>query len=455
MRAHHHLAALGLGVLLAACGGKNENPPPTSPPPATTAPAEPATKPSEMETGVAPAEADATAEATAPAEADAGATAAPPAAGEPVEVVLWHSYRAGELDAFNQVVDNYNKSQNEVHIRSQAIPYDPFVDKITITVPRGQGPDLFIFAHNMIGNWVEKGVLEPISGKVEGDYLKQFLPDSVKALVYRKNLYGLPIAFKSLVMFYNKDLLPEAPATMEELVPKVKALQTDDRSGIVYQAGGLYFHAMWIYAFGGQIFNDEHKPAFATPEQVQAVEYVRGLHFDQGVVPGGITGSNVTSLFNQGNAVVVFNGPWFRPEIQGVNYGVATIPTVDGKTPKPMLGIEAVFVTKTSEKKEAALKAAMYLAGAESAKVRMEVGKQPVCQQETLEAGAKADPVMNVFMEQAKNAVLMDSTPEMQVLWTPADIAIAAGIFVKDRDPKAELDKAQAKMEADIGKLGQ
>lgn len=448
------IVALGLALGLAACGGKTEQPPPTAPP-ATTAPAQPETAPSEMAPGVAPSEADAGAAATAPAAADAApAAAVPPVGGKPTEVVLWHSYRAGEADAFNQVVDNYNKSQSEVRIRSQAIPYDPFVDKITITVPRGQGPDLFIFAHNMIGNWVEKGVLEPLSGKVGGEYLQQFLPDSVKALVYRKNLYGLPIAFKSLVMFYNKDLLPDPPKTMEELVPRVKALQTADRSGIVYQAGGLYFHAMWIYAFGGQIFDDEHKPAFSTPEQVAALEYVRGLHFKEGVLPGGITGSNVTSLFNKGNAVVVFNGPWFRPEIDGVNYGVTTIPTVDGKTPKPMLGIEAIFLTKTSTRKDAALKAAMYLAGAESAKVRLEVGNQPVCQQAALEAGAETDPVMKVFMEQAKDAVLMDSTPEMQVLWTPADIAISAGIFVADRKPETELAKAQAKMEADLAKLG-
>jgi arabinogalactan oligomer/maltooligosaccharide transport system substrate-binding protein len=85
-------------------------------------------------------------------------------------------------------------------------------------------------------------VLEPLSGKVDGETLKQFVPEAVKAMVYRKNLYGLPMAFKSLVMFYNKKLLPEPPATMEDLVAKVNALQTDERYVIVYQAGGLYFH---------------------------------------------------------------------------------------------------------------------------------------------------------------------------------------------------------------------
>lgn len=441
------LALIATFSLFAACGDKKPPPPPA---PTTEAPA-PA--PSTVD-AAAPAP-DAAAPAPDAAAPDA-ATPAPDAgapAGKPVDIVLWHSYRAGELDAFNQVVDTYNKSQSEVHVEAQAIPYDPFVDKVTITVPRGQGPDLFIFAHNMIGNWVEKGVLEPISGQIDPELLKQYMPQSVKALVYRKNLYGLPMAFKSLVMFYNKKLLPEAPKTMEELVEKVKPLQKpDERYGIVYQAGGLYFHAMWIHAFGGQIFDDNHVPAFDTPGHLAALEYVRGLHMKDKVLPKGISGFMVTSLFNEGNAAVVFNGPWFTAEIEGVDYGTAMIPTVQGKQPKPMLGIEAMFVTKTSKHKEAALKAAIYLAGEASAKVRMETGKQPVCNQAVLAAGAEKDPQMKVFMEQADQAVLMDSSPEMQLLWTPGDTAISAGIFVEDRKPADELKKAQAKMVADISK---
>jgi arabinogalactan oligomer/maltooligosaccharide transport system substrate-binding protein len=240
---------------------------------------------------------------------------------------------------------------------------------------------------------------------------------------------------------------------MEALVAAVKPLQKhDERYGIVYQAGGLYFHAMWIHAFGGKVFDDDHVPAFDTPEQVAALEYVRGLHMKEKVLPKGISGFMVTSLFNEGNAAVVFNGPWFTAEIEGVDYGTRTIPTVQGKQPAPMLGIEALYITKTSQHKDAALKAALYLAGADSARERMTTGRQPVCHQAVLAEGAAKDPQMDVFMQQAEHAVLMDSSPEMQLLWTPADIAIAAGIFVEDRNPAAELKKAQAKMMADIGK---
>lgn len=454
----HALVPTLAALAFAACGGKEAPKPdaaaPTTPPPETSAAAD-AAAPTPTD-AAAPSPADAAAPAPSP---DAAAAPAPDVAaaaptGPSTEVVLWHSYRGKEAEALEKVVEAFNGSGQGVTIRSQAIPYDPFVDKVTITVPAGTGPDLFIFAHNMVGNWVEKGVLEPLSGQVPPETLKEFMPESVKALVYRKNLYGLPLAFKSLVMFYNKKLLPEPPATMEELIPKLQALKAPDRYLLVYQAGGLYFHSMWFQAFGGRVFDDSHVPAFDTPEHLKGLQYVRDLHMKHKILEKGISGFMVTSLFNEGNAVVVFNGPWFLAEIEGpVDYGIAPLPSVEGHPLKPMLGIESVFVTKTSKHKEAALKAAMYLASAASAKVRMEIGRQPVTHLATLEEGAKTDDQMRVFMEQSKNAVLMDASPEMQLLWTPGDNAISAGIFVEDRNPKDELAKAQKKMVDAIGAM--
>lgn len=367
------------------------------------------------------------------------------------DLVLWHTYRGQEQVTFDAVIADYNRAHPEAPIRAQAIPYDPFIDKVTISVPRGQGPDLFVGPHNTIGTWVEKGVLEPLTGRVTTAELDVYLPESVRALVYRKNLYGLPLTFKTLVMFYNKALLPEPPATMEALVPKLAALQADPgrgkRFGLVYQAGGLYFHAMWVHAFGGTLFDAAHRPAFDTPAQRAALDFVRGLHQDAGVLPSGVNGFMVTSLFNEGNAAVVFNGPWFAAEIgKGVDYGMAPIPTVQGRHPAPFLGVEAVFIAKHSQRKAAALDAARYLAGAASAKRRMDEAGQTVCHAATLAEGATRSAALRVYMQQAEHSVLMDASPEMQLLWGPADIAIAAGIFVRDADLSAELARAQTKM---------
>ena len=378
----------------------------------------------------------------------------PPA--EPVEVVLWHAYRAGEKAALEQVVSSINAESTLVKIRSQSVPYDPFVDKITITIPRGQGPDLFIFAHNMIGAWVEDNLIEPIGSAIEPAELDAFIPNTVRPLVYRNNLYGLPLAFKSLVLFYNKKWLAEAPATMEALLTTVKGIQkpAEGLHGLVYEAGLLYNHAPWMSAFGGRVFDDEGRPAFHTEAQAKALSFAQALHVEHKVLPKGITGFMVTSLFNEGKAVAVLQGPWFRAEIaDGVDYGVATIPSVAGAVARPFVGIEAVFVSRKSAHKKAAIEAARRLVDASSAQVRMTVGKQPVAHGATLRAGATQDPALLVFLEQAERGVPMPSRPEMQLVWSTIDMAIQ-GVVFGGRAPEKVLAKAQAKLVEDIGKRG-
>ena len=425
------LALVAFAVTLVGCGAPKEDPKPESQKPAA---------------------------ATEAVKADAASPDpnAPTDAPKPSrDVVLWHAYRGQEKAALEQAVKGFHASQDRIKVRVQAVPYDPYLDKIAITIPRGQGPDVFIFAHNMIGAWVEEGLLEPLSKRVPPNLLETLLPQSVKALVYQQNLYGLPLAFKSLALFYNKEKLPKAPETMEALIAAVAPLQNKDKGihGLVYEAGLLYHHAPWMHAFGGRVFDEEGNPTLDSPEQAAALTYARSLHTTHGVVPKGMSSFMLTSLFNDGKAIAVLNGPWFRAEISRKDYGVAPIPTVDGKVPKPFLGIEAAFVSAKSDVKEAAAELAVYLAGAEGALPRVEVGKQPVCHVATLDAASKTDPVLGVFKAQAERAVLMPSRPELQLVWSTVDSAINGAVFA-GKPIDEVLKRAQDKVKADVARRG-
>ena len=86
------------------------------------------------------------------------------AAAAETEIVLWHAYRAEEKAALEKVVAEFNKANaGKIKVTTLAVPYDAFADKITATVPRGKGPDLFIFAQDRLGGWIEAGnTVEPI-----------------------------------------------------------------------------------------------------------------------------------------------------------------------------------------------------------------------------------------------------------------------------------------------------
>ncbi len=379
-----------------------------------------------------------------------------PTASSVRDVVLWHAYRGQEKTALEQAIAGFHASQSGVRVRVQAVPYEPYLDKIAISISRGQGPDVFIFAHNMVGAWVEEGLIEPLSARVQPELLTALLPQSVRALVYQQDLYGLPLAFKSLALFFDRSRLPKAPATMEALLAAVKPLQDTRRGvwGFVYEAGLLYHHAPWMHAFGGSVFGRDGAPALNTPEQVAALDYARALHVAHGVVPRGTSSLMLTSLFNNGKAIAVLNGPWFRAELTRKDYGVAPIPTVGGRISKPFLAVEAAFVSARSDFKDAAMAVAVYLAGPEGASPRALVGQQPVCHVPTLDEASKSDPVLGVFKAQAERSVLIPSRPELQLVWSTADAAINGAVF-EGKSSADVLQRAQAKVEADIAKRGQ
>ena len=88
---------------------------------------------------------------------------------EPSELTLWHSYRGAEEEALQKSVDVFNASRGEVDITLLSIPYEVMASKLTTAIPRGHGPDLFIFAHERVGDWTESGLLEPISDRTSDD----------------------------------------------------------------------------------------------------------------------------------------------------------------------------------------------------------------------------------------------------------------------------------------------
>src|SRR3954466_15183749 len=121
------------------------------------------------------------------------------------EIVVWHGYRGGEKAAFEKVVDNFNKANaGKIKVTTLAVPYDAFADKITAAVPRGKGPDLFIYAQDRLGGWIEAGnTVEPIDFYLDAATKAKYLGTTLQAMTYQGNVYGLPLDYKVITLIYN------------------------------------------------------------------------------------------------------------------------------------------------------------------------------------------------------------------------------------------------------------
>jgi arabinogalactan oligomer/maltooligosaccharide transport system substrate-binding protein len=383
------------------------------------------------------------------------------AAAQPKELVVWHAYRAAEKAAFEKVVENFARTPaaKGIKVSTLAIPYDAYADKISAAVPRGKGPDLFIYAQDRLGGWIEAGkTVEPIDFFLDKPTRERFLPGMLDAMTYKAGVYGLPLNYKMTTLIYNKDLVKTPPKTTDEMIKLAKSLTNaaSGRYGLAYWYTNFYFHSALMNAFGGAVFDKDGRLTVNSPAVVASLNQMMDWYKKDGVLPAEPSEALIASMFNEGKAAMVINGPWFVGDIdKKINVGFAPLPLVD-RAKKPMtpwMTIEGAYVAASSANKEAAYELAKYLTGEEAGVVLAVEGRQ-LHTNKAVYANPKVggDPVLKAFRDQLDNAQPMPNRPEMTMVWSPATTAMNK-IVKGNASVEAALKEAAGTIQGSIDAL--
>lgn len=416
-----------------------------------------------------------------------------PGCGEQQErrtVTIWHSYRGAEHKALEALVRAFNVREQQratafrgyhpARVRLLQISFDNLPNKITNAVPRGHGPDLFVFAHDRLGDWVSKKLVEPIGFWVDGRKADRFLPKTLGAFSLGKRLYGLPLTYKSVALFYHEDLIGrKPPATTAELVATGRRFMRNRGKGyygLVYEAADTYFHAPWLFGFGGRFLTPcaageappgscrQRKLPIHTPEAVRAIAFARRVAGPGGIVPPEVTGQLVTSLFKSKRAAMAISGPWFLSDLKGANkqqvlrVRVAPLPMVSaagGRRAAPLLTVEGIMMSRFSRQKQLAFRVMNALTSDKASQFRVQAaGQLPVNRVVDRMVGDRQSklysPALSAFRRQLEYARPTPKTPFMRVIWEPYKKALAA-VIQRGADPDAALKKAALEVERVLG----
>jgi arabinogalactan oligomer / maltooligosaccharide transport system permease protein len=367
------------------------------------------------------------------------------------QIVVWHSYRADEQRALEACVRTWNRTHGDVKVEALALPYDGFAAKLEAAIPRGHGPDLVIFGHGTIGEWARAGLIQPLDGTLPDAALDQFLDGTVAPLRADGHLWGLPLAFKTLALFYRKDLIAKPPATTDELVALARRTKTTAPAGhyaLAYEAGAAFYHAPWLHGFGGQLLDGAGQPALDSDAAVASLAFVQALA-DEELLPPESTGVVAAQLFNDGGAALTINGPWFLGEIApGVPFGVAPLPTVSatGKPAAPLVEIEALLLPARAKEPRAAVSFARWLSGPEGAHIRATRGRQLAAARAAWEDPEVArDPILSAFRAQLPATVPLPNAPAVRQVWEPLNQALRK-VLRGAAAPRPALREAQKRV---------
>lgn len=376
------------------------------------------------------------------------------------DLVVWHAYRGAEKTAFEKVVATYNaKPTTKVKVSALAVPFDAFADKISAAVPRGKGPDVFIYAQDRMGGWIEAGnTVEPIDFYVDDALKGRFIPSTVQALTYRGSLWALPFNYKVITMLYNKKLVKAPPATTADLVKLGKELTNKQagRFGLAWAYGDFYYAASIMNGYGGGVFGPGAKPTMDQPANVKAMDLLVSWT-KAGFMPAEPSVALITALVNEGKAAMVFTGPWFLGEVsKDIDYGLAPLPKITeagGQPMRPWMTVEGAFVTAPCKQKDAAFEFVKYITDTEAARLMALEGRQtPAVKAVYEDAAVKNDWVLAAFRKQVDAATPMPNLPEMTMMWSPATNALNK-IIAGSTAPKDALGVAQKAIEKDVATL--
>jgi arabinogalactan oligomer/maltooligosaccharide transport system permease protein len=384
----------------------------------------------------------------------AAAQDTPPAsAGEDArpELVLWHAYRAREQEVLEKAISELNASEKRFRVNVLPVPYDAYLDRITAAIPRGRGPDVFISAHDTIGDWAEAGTVSVVDDVLDPELVARLHDGLVPAVLYKGHAYGVPLSFKSLALWRRTDVVASAPRTLDELVSSAQAVTGDGRYGLVYENRDLYAHAPFLFGFGGALFDDAGRPVLDSQANVDSVKWAMAT--GKKVVPSEVNGALMLALFNDGKAAMMITGPWSRGDVApGVPFAVSPLPAriVDGREvpTRPLLTVEAAMISGKSEKRALAVELVRILAGEDFSRRRLLDAAQPVADKPSWSALTDAHPdaqLLRGFLAQLDDAVPTPNTPAMKSVWGPFNLALGASLG-QGLDPAVTLAEAQSKV---------
>ncbi|WP_140627655.1 maltose/maltodextrin ABC transporter substrate-binding protein MalE [Methylibium rhizosphaerae] len=372
------------------------------------------------------------------------------AAAEPGKLLIWINGDKG-YNGLQKVGDEFAKKTGVQVVVEH--PEDA-PGKFQQAAAAGKGPDIWIWAHDRIGEWIAGGLLQPLSPSKKA--LADIDPLAMKAFTVGGKTWGYPISIEAVSLIYNKDLVPNPPKTIEEIAALDKKLSAQGKKAILWDYNNTYFTWPLLAANGGYAFKQKadgsYDPADTGVASAGALKGAEALNklVKDGVMPKGAGYADMESGVNQGKIAMMINGPWAWDNLKKskINFGVAKIPTVGGKKAAPFVGVMGAMVSKASPNRDVAVEfIENYMLSVDGLKTINADVPLGTPASKKLFAELKSDPNIQATMASAQDGSPMPNNPEMGRFWSSMQSALQ-NMTEGRQSPKEALDAAAKRISA-------
>lgn len=280
---------------------------------------------------------------------------APALRAAPVPLVVWFTVEGAK--ALRLVAEGFTR---ETGVPVVVETPDEGPAKFQQAAAAGKGPDLYVYAHDRIGEWISGGLLHAVTpGRAFHDDIE---PLAWRGFSSRGRLWGYPYAIEAVNLIYNKALVPQPPASFDDVIALDERLAPQGRRAILWDYTNGYFTWPLLAAGGGFAFAqgadgrfDPQRTGVNHPGAVAGAELLARL-VREGRMPAGSGYPEMEAALAQGRVAMMINGPWAWVNLQrvGIDFGVARVPAVAGRRAAPFVGVKGVMVNRATRQRELA-----------------------------------------------------------------------------------------------------
>jgi multiple sugar transport system substrate-binding protein len=273
---------------------------------------------------------------TTPTTAGQGSTTT--TANQAVTLSYWGLWEPS--DVLQDVLDTYHQQHPNVTINYQMESYKDYKDRLQTAIASGRGPDIFRFHASwtpMLHNELDA---MPTTVYSPTDFQNTFYPAATQQLSSGSQIFGIPLMYDGLALYYNSDALRAANAQPPKTWADVKSMasQLTIRSNGKIQRAGLAIgnttnveHFSDILAL--LILQNGGDPANPTTQEVQdaVIFYTNFAKVDK-VWDDTLPSSTVA--FARGDVAMMFAPSWRAHDVKALNpnlkFGIAPVPQLSG-----------------------------------------------------------------------------------------------------------------------------
>ncbi|ABQ47559.1 extracellular solute-binding protein, family 1 [Thermotoga petrophila RKU-1] len=345
------------------------------------------------------------------------------------KLTIWCSEK--QVDILQKLGEEF-KAKYGVEVEVQYVNFQDIKSKFLIAAPEGQGADIIVGAHDWVGELAVNGLIEPIPNFSD---LKNFYETALNAFSYGGKLYGIPYAMEAIALIYNKDYVPEPPKTMDELIETAKQIDEEfggEVRGFITSAAEFYYIAPFIFGYGGYVFKQTEKGldvndiGLANEGAIKGVKLLKRL-VDEGILDPSDNYQIMDSMFREGQAAMIINGPWAIKAYKdaGIDYGVAPIPDLEPGVPaRPFVGVQGFMVNAKSPNKLLAIEFLTSFIAKKETMYRIYLGDPRLPSRKDVLELVKDNPDVVGFTLSAANGIPMPNVPQMAAVWAAMNDAL-------------------------------